>query len=277
MKLHGALLAFLLALAPVAAQAQSTVLQAGPFVSGHTSMYSGSGGSQPIVIDSGTAAGGGAGVGLKELGLTVRGTGTPPFANAGTGPNGENICDYDAPTTNATGYHYLCMSPNAQGGGLISYGAGGVASTLPLNFLVNGTTYEFPFSIGGVVGPATSVVNDAACWNNTTGTLLKDCGGFVTLAGNNTWTGTNNFTGTFQKSGTTETFPASGSIVGTSDTQTLTNKSIVASQINSGTLPATVMPALTGDITSSAGAVATTITAGVVTNAKLAVMTQYAV
>lgn len=28
----------------------------------------------------------------------------------------------------------------------------------------------------GVVGPGSSVVNDLACWNNTSGTLLKDCG-----------------------------------------------------------------------------------------------------
>ncbi len=35
-----------------------------------------------------------------------------------------------------------------------------------------------------VVGPATSVVNDIAVWNNTTGTLLKDVP-FVTLCGNN--------------------------------------------------------------------------------------------
>jgi len=272
--LRGAVLAFILALAPAAAEAQSTVLQAGPWASGHAPMYTNSGGSQPIVVDSGTAGGGGAGVGLKELGITVRGTGTPPYANAGTGPNGENICDYDAPTTNATGYHYLCMSPNAQGGGLISYGAAGAATTLPLNFLVNGTSYEFPFSIGGVVGPASSVVNDAACWNNTSGTLLKDCGAFVTVGGNNTWTGTNNFTGPFQINSVPQTFPPSGNIVGTSDSQTLTNKSIGASQINSGTLPATVMPALTGDVTSSAGTVSTTIANGVVTNAKLATATQ---
>lgn len=50
----------------------------------------------------------------------------------------------------------------------------------------------------------------------------------------------------------------SGAVVGTSDSQTLTNKSIDAAEINSGTLPAGRMPALTGDCTTSAGAVATT-------------------
>ena len=46
------------------------------------------------------------------------------------GPYGTNICDYDAPTNNATGYHYVCLSANAQGGALIAVGAGGVASQL---------------------------------------------------------------------------------------------------------------------------------------------------
>ena len=276
MKLHHLLAAALIAFLPTVALGQAVPLQGGPWAAGHVPMYANSGGSQPVIQDSGTAGGGGTGVGLSELGLTVRGTGTGPYANAGTGPNGENVCDYDAPTTNAAGYHYLCMSPNAQGGGLVSYGSAGSAAVLPLSFKVNGTLYQFPFSIGGVVGPATSVVNDAACWNNTTGTLLKDCGGFVTLGGNNTWTGTNNYTGPFQINGTAQTFPASGSLVGTSDAQSLTNKSIIASEINSGTLSATVMPAYTGDVTSSAGATVNTITAGAVTNAKLAAMTQNA-
>ena len=43
-----------------------------------------------------------------------------------------------------------------------------------------------------------------------------------------------------------------------------------ATQLTSGTVPAARMPALTGDVTTSAGAVATTIANGAVTNAKLA-------
>lgn len=263
--------AFLIA-APGTALAQSTLLQGGSWATGRAPMYvgQGNGTGQVIVQDSGPASGGGPGVGLSELNITARGTGTAPYAGQGTGPNGEVACLFDAPSTNATGYHSLCFSANVSSGGLISYQANGAASAFPLNFKVNGTTYEFPFTTSGVVGPASSTIDNAACWNNTSGTLLKDCGPFVTVAGNNTWSGTNNFTSTFQIGGVTQTFPASGALVGTSDAQSLTNKSIGASQINSGTLSATVMPAFTGDVTTSAGAVATTIANGVVSNAKLA-------
>jgi hypothetical protein len=50
-----------------------------------------------------------------------------------------------------------------------------------------------------------------------------------------------------------------GAIVGTSDTQTLTNKSIDASQITTGTLSAARLPAFSGDISTSAGSSATTL------------------
>lgn len=268
------LLAALVA-APGPALAQSTLLQGGSWNSGHVPMYIGQGTSGQVVVqDSGGAAGGGPGIGLSELNITARGTGTAPYAGQGTGPNGEIYCLNDAPTTNVTGYHALCLSSNAQGGGLLSYQAIGAATALPLQWIVNGTTYPFPFSTGGIVGPGVTVVNDAVCWNNLVGTLVKDCGAFVTVGGNNTWTGTNNFTGTFQIGGVTQTFPASGNLVGTSDSQTLTNKSIGASQINSGVLVGTVMPAYTGDVTSPSGSTVNTIAANAVTNAKLATATQ---
>lgn len=264
------LLSILVTIFPTLVFAQGAVLQGGPTVPGHLPQYVFTGNSQAIVIDGGGAVGGSVGVNPAEIGVTARGTGTAPYAGQGTGPYGTNICDYDAPTNNASGYHFFCLSANAQGGGLIAYGAGGTASQLPLIFNVNGTSYQFPFVSGGIVGPGTTVVNDAACWNNTIGTLLKDCGPFVTVGGNNTWTGTNNFTGTFQIGGITQTFPPSGNILGNSDVQTITNKHIGASQIDSGTLSAVVFPALTGDVTNAAGSLATTISAGVVTNAKLA-------
>jgi hypothetical protein len=144
MRLRSILLGVLIACASIAAHGQA-VLQSGPWQPGHVPVYVGQGSSQAILQDSGPASGGSVGVGLSELGLTVRGTGSPPFANRGTGPLFSNLCDYDAPT-NSAGFHYLCFSPNAQGGGLIAYGAAGNAPQLPLNLVLNGTTYPFPFT-----------------------------------------------------------------------------------------------------------------------------------
>lgn len=258
-----------LALAPTAF-AQSSILQAGPMTPGHAPAYATSGNGQPVVQDSGSAGGAGAGVGLSEINITARGTGTPPYASQGTGPNGEIQCIYDAQITNLAGYHYLCFSANAQGGGLMSYGAGGVASALPLQFIVNGVKYQFPFSISGIVGPGSTTAGDVACWNNTAGTLLKDCGAPVNAASNNVWSGTNNFTGPVQVNSVPQTFPASGQLVGTTDVQTLSNKSINASNVNSGTLPGAQTPVLSGDVTTPGGSAVATVSANAITNSKLA-------
>lgn len=177
------LITLLVALLPVQAWSQATVLQGGTWSPGRAPAYSSSGGAQPIVQDSGPAGGNTTGQGLKELNITARGTGTAPFAGQGTGPNGEVFCIQDAVSTNSTGYHYLCLSANVSSSGLISYGSAGGASALPLTLKVNGTDYQFPFTDGYVVGPASSTVNNVACWNNTTGTLLKDCGTFLSVGG----------------------------------------------------------------------------------------------
>lgn len=172
--LRGVALALLLATAGCA-NAQSTLLQGGPQVAGHVPMYVGTG-SQPIVQDSGTAAGGSAGVGLSELGITARGTGTPPYVGQGNGPLGTNFCNYDAPITNATGYHYLCLSPNVSDGGLIAYGSGGGASDLPLRFSINGATVTLPTNSGDAFATVTlaTVDGELSCFSGTAG-LLTDC------------------------------------------------------------------------------------------------------
>ena len=136
------LLALFVALIPATGWGQATLLQGGSWSSGYLPVYSGSGGSQPIVQNSGSAAGGG--VGIRELAVIARGTGTAPYAGQGTGPYGTVNCTYDGPTTGA--HHYLCFSANAQGGGLIAFGAAGGAAQTNLNMIINGTTYQFPFT-----------------------------------------------------------------------------------------------------------------------------------
>ena len=127
-----------------AAFGQSTVLQSGSWTQAHIPQYVNQGSfSQPIVSDGGGAGGGGIGVNPSELGITARGTGTPPYAGQGKGPLGTNICDYDAPITG--NHHYLCFSANAQGGGLITFGTAG-APTIPFNINVNGNI--LPLSAG---------------------------------------------------------------------------------------------------------------------------------
>ena len=148
--------------------------------------YVGDGFSQPIVMDAGGAGGGGLGANTAELGITSRaghGAYTPPYASNGNGPLGEHFCMFDGPTDNPTGYHYLCLDPNAQGGGLLDFGAAAGALQLPLAFIYNGTTYNFPFAAGGIVGPGTTTAGDIAIWNNTTGTLLKDVAVLPTING----------------------------------------------------------------------------------------------
>lgn len=74
-------------------------------------------------------------------------------------------------------------------------------------------------------------------------TLSTAIGG-VSLSGNNTFTATNNFTGTLQIGGVTIVAPGSGNLVGTTDTQTLTNKSIDGSEITSGTISGSWLAAI---------------------------------
>lgn len=167
------IIAFILLLAAsTGVLAQGALLQGGPWTQGHAPMYVGQGSGQAVVQDSGPAGGGAVGYGMGEGLYVARGTGTPPYAGQGTGPLGTNWCDYDAPITNPTGFHYFCISPNAQGGGLFAYGAGGAASQQPFSFFINGTAYQFPFSTSGVIGPATTTIGCSAPWANTVGTLL---------------------------------------------------------------------------------------------------------
>lgn len=136
------------ALAQASSHAQQSVIQGGPSSPGHAPMYYGTT-TQPTVMDSGPAGGGGPGYGLSELNVTTRAPGTGPLATHG--------CFQDAPTTTAK-YHYLCLDPNSQGGGLLAYGASGTASLLPFNLFVNGKDAMSVDSTGVVSFPSGTTV-----------------------------------------------------------------------------------------------------------------------
>ena len=95
----------------------------------------------------------------------------------------------------------------------------------------------------------TGTVNALTEWEITTadpitlGTTALTWSNNRTAIGTWTFSGTLNVTGTFEKSGTAQTFPASGLLVGTSDAQTLTNKTISGGTL-SGTIAGT--PTLSG-------------------------------
>ena len=185
MKLPALLTVFTIFVSPVFAQ--EGPLQGGPWEPGHSPMYVGQGISQPVFQDSGPAGGGGIDVGLSEQLLVARGTGAPPYASQGTGPNGTNWCDYDAPLNSINGYHYLCLSANADGGGLVTYGSGGGAPTLPLQFLINGLLTSLS---GGNVGTVSNA-DGSLTISPTTGAVVAS----INPAHANTWTAPQDFGG----------------------------------------------------------------------------------
>lgn len=100
---------------------------------------------------------------------------------------------------------------------------------------------------------STSVDSEVALFSSTTGKIIKRATG----------SGIAKLT-----SGVLSVVTApTGTILGTSDAQNVTNKTldatnaIIATAITSGTLPAGRLPALTGDVTTTVGTVATTLAA----------------
>ncbi len=130
------------------------VNQTGPVTGGHVVEWFQSG----VVADPGGSQDGA----ITALGLT--GSGTP-------------FCIQDAFSSSPGGYHALCLGANVLGGGaIISYNNYGGAAALPLQFNINGTVYNFPFAIGGILGPPSTTVGHLVLWNNTVGTLVSDGG-----------------------------------------------------------------------------------------------------
>ena len=210
---------------PWAASAQ--VQQSGTVTPGHATMWTTNG----VIQDGGASSAGN----ITSLGVT--GTGTPFCVNSGA-------------VTGA--YQQLCLGISSSSASIILQNYGG-ASTAPLNFIIDGVT-AFSVSSSGFsqslptneifVGNASNVsaavamsgdctivasgaitctgsggssFGTAAFVNTgtTAGTVPLNNGGF-------TQSGAVNFTGTFKIAGTTEAFPASGSLAGLSDVQTWT-------------------------------------------------------
>jgi hypothetical protein len=113
------------------------------------------------------------------IGGGVTSADSPISSFGATGP----ICSNSA-RQSAGGWNSLCLKANTAGAATISLQNYGTASSQPLNFVINGTPYTFPFSISGILGPNSSTVGDLAIWNNSSGTLLKDVS-LVTVCGLN--------------------------------------------------------------------------------------------
>src|SRR5216684_174472 len=119
-------------------------------------------------------------------------------------------------------------------------GASAVGFTIGTSTITGGVSGRVLFDNAGIAGeyPITGTAGNAvlSVGPTFTGTILAAA---QTWSGTATYNGLAKFTSTFQISGTTQTFPASGLLVGTTDSQTITNKSIAGSEINSGTIAGT--------------------------------------
>jgi hypothetical protein len=133
------------------------------------------------------------------------------------------------------------------------------------NIDFSNATETRPTKVGTTL-PSTCLTGDL--FFNTSGTAGQNLFG---CASPNTWAligqnssgladpGANGIVKRTATNTTTAVAAPTGALVGTIDTQTLTNKSIDASEINSGTLSGARLPALTGDVTTSPGTTATTL------------------
>jgi hypothetical protein len=157
----------------LARSASAQVFQQGGITPQHMTMWS----TNNTVMDAGGAALKPQGLQPHEIGIVAlpNKTGNPfPATASGTGPNGENICDYDSPL--GTPGHYICLSPNI-GGGVAALNMGSIGGAAPASFqiTINGTAYSFPGAGNGNVSGPTSpfpTAGNFALWNG--GTNLKD-------------------------------------------------------------------------------------------------------
>lgn len=97
-----------------------------------------------------------------------------PVTSFGVTNNGGNGICANSDRLTAVGRNTICLGTTTNGSSFINVQNYGMALPETLIFNINGTPYQFPFTVGGIVGPGTTVVGDVATWANTNGTLLAD-------------------------------------------------------------------------------------------------------
>jgi len=128
-----------------------SVTQAGPAVGGQMPVYvAGGGAGFATIMAAGKAAGGPIGTGLNEF---LQQSQSP----IGSGPYGAHNCAYSTYATNPAGANYFCFDANANGGGLLAFGALGGTTPLPASLLINGTQYPMPGTVSGLPSVASNI------------------------------------------------------------------------------------------------------------------------
>jgi hypothetical protein len=173
------------------AAAQGVVQQSGPIVPFHVPVW----GSNGVIMDGGSPQA----PAVSALGM-FNGSQCPFGISSQAGPN-----------VGVTPYSQFTICQTLTTSTLTFSGLNG-ASPPTVYFNIGGVNYAFPGpGNGNVSGPSSTTTGHFACWNNSAGTLLVDCGGppgtastantgtsgttLPFLNGANTFSGTDAFTG----------------------------------------------------------------------------------